>query len=613
MPLDHASCPDGALIEAARRAWDRAIALGQSHGFRNAQATVIAPTGTIGLVMDCDTTGIEPDFALVKFKKLAGGGYFKIINQAVPAALATLGYRESEIAEIVVYAVGHGSLGQAPAINPTTLKAKGFDAEALAKVESGLASAFDIKFVFNRWTLGDKCLTEKLKVPAERMLDPTFDLLTFLGFSKKNIEDANEHVCGAMTLEGSPHLKTEHLPVFDCANPCGRKGKRYLSVESHIRMMAASQPFISGAISKTINMPNDATVEDCKSSYLLSWRLALKANALYRDGSKLSQPLNSQLLGDDADEQEEVAEQLHADKPAALRVTAAAERIVERIIERMRPQEREKLPNRRKSYTQKATVGGHKVYLHTGEYEDGRLGEIFIDMHKEGAAFRSLMNNFAIAISLGLQYGVPLEEYVEAFTFTRFEPAGLVTGNETIKNATSVLDYIFRELAVSYLGRNDLAHVDPREIVGGTGLGSSDAATDEALDLDLPDSVSKVVSKGLIRGNLRVASGGRPQQSETSVTALRDEATSFPAVESDTAVYPMTEGATALKPDTEILYARATMRTQVSAKGREADRRAEARIRGYEGENCRECGNFTLVRNGTCLKCDTCGGTSGCS
>jgi ribonucleoside-diphosphate reductase alpha chain len=602
VPLDHAACPDGALIEAARRAWDRAIALGQSHGFRNAQATVIAPTGTIGLVMDCDTTGIEPDFALVKFKKLAGGGYFKIINQAVPTALATLGYKPSEIAEIEAYAVGHGSLGQAPAVNPTTLKAKGFDEAALAKIESGLESAFDIKFVFNRWTLGDKFLTETLKVPADRLLDPTFDLLTFLGFSKKNIEDANEHVCGAMTLEGAPHLKPEHLPVFDCANPCGRKGKRYLSVESHIRMMAASQPFISGAISKTINMPNDATVEDCKASYLLSWRLALKANALYRDGSKLSQPLNSQLLGDDAEEQEEAAEQLHADKPAALRVQAAAERIVERIIERVRPQEREKLPNRRKSYTQKATVGGHKVYLHTGEYEDGRLGEIFIDMHKEGAAFRSLMNNFAIAISLGLQYGVPLEEYVEAFTFTRFEPAGLVTGNETIKNATSVLDYIFRELAVSYLGRNDLAHVDPREIVGGTGLGSSDAATDDKLGFAEP--AQKLISRGLIRGGV-VAFGKRGPNEESTVAVMQSEIT---------AAFPQTEGATALKPETEMLYARATVsRTQVTVKGREADRRAEARIRGYEGEACRECGNFTLVRNGTCLKCDTCGGTSGCS
>ncbi|MHA1573475.1 MAG: vitamin B12-dependent ribonucleotide reductase, partial [Alphaproteobacteria bacterium] len=486
VPLDHAACPDKALIEAATGAWDRAIELGQSHGFRNAQATVVAPTGTIGLVMDCDTTGIEPDFALVKFKKLAGGGYFKIINQAVPEALRTLGYRESEIAEIEAYAVGHGTLRQAPAINSSTLEAKGFDEDAIAKIEGGLESAFDIKFVFNKWVLGEAFLTEKLGVPAERLNDPAFNLLVHLGFSKQDIEAANEHVCGAMTLEGAPHLKPEHLPIFDCANPCGRKGKRYLSVESHIRMMASAQPFISGAISKTINMPNNASVEDCKASYMLSWRLALKANALYRDGSKLSQPLNAQILGEDADEQDEAAEKMLADKPMAARTEAVAERIVERIVERVRAQERDKLPNRRKSYTQKATVGGHKVYLHTGEYDDGRLGEIFIDMHKEGAAFRSLMNNFAIAISLGLQYGVPLEEFVEAFTFTRFEPAGLVTGNETIKNATSILDYIFRELAVSYLGRHDLAHVDPREVVDGTGLGSSDEDTDDELDLHAP-------------------------------------------------------------------------------------------------------------------------------
>ena len=314
-------------------------------------------------------------------------------------------------------------------------------------------------------------------MPADKLDDPAFELLAHLGFTKKDIEAANEHVCGSMTLEGAPHLKPAHIGVFDCANPCGRIGKRYLSVESHIHMMAAAQPFISGAISKTINMPNEATVEDCKQSYMLSWKLALKANALYRDGSKLSQPLNSQLLADDADAADEVAEQMLADKPMAARAAITAERIVERIIERER--EREKLPGRRKGYTQKATVGGHKVYLRTGEYEDGRLGEIFIDMHKEGAAFRSLMNNFAIAISLGLQYGVPLEEYVEAFTFTRFEPAGLVQGNETIKNATSILDYIFRELAVSYLERNDLAHVDPSEIVKGTALGSSDEDLDD--------------------------------------------------------------------------------------------------------------------------------------
>jgi ribonucleoside-diphosphate reductase alpha chain len=605
VPLDQTSARDKRLVAAAQRAWDRAIELGQAHGYRNAQATVIAPTGTIGLVMDCDTTGIEPDFALVKFKKLAGGGYFKIINQAVPQALRTLGYSEAQIAEIEAYAVGHGSLRQAPAINHGTLKAKGFTQEIIEKIDASLGTAFDIKFVFNKWTIGEDFLTGTLKVPAEKLSEPTFDLLAHLGYSKKDIEAANEHVCGAMTLEGAPHLKTEHLPVFDCANPCGRKGKRFLSVESHIRMMAASQPFISGAISKTINMPNDATVEDCKSAYMLSWRLALKANALYRDGSKLSQPLNAQVLGDDVDEQEEVAEQLSAQKPAAQRAQVAAEKIVERIVERVRLREREKLPTRRKGYTQKAAVGGHKVYLRTGEYEDGRIGEIFIDMHKEGAAFRSLMNNFAIGVSLGLQYGVPLEEYVEAFTFTRFEPAGIVQGNETIKNATSILDYIFRELAVSYLGRNDLAHVDPREIVGETGLGSSDEETDDELALEMP--ARKFVSSGFVRGGVVRLGGGRGQESGSthSVVEMRAAPDGF----------PMTEGATALAPEPSVTFSqKTTVQTQLTLKGRsESDRRAEARIRGYEGEDCRECGNFTLVRNGTCLKCDTCGSTTGCS
>jgi ribonucleoside-diphosphate reductase alpha chain len=615
VPLDHASLKDTRLATAATRAWDRAIDLGQRHGYRNAQSTVIAPTGTIGLVMDCDTTGIEPDFAMVKFKKLAGGGYFKIINQAVPEALRALGYRESEIAEMEAYAVGHGSLKQAPAINHSTLKAKGFTDEVLAKIESGLGTAFDIKFVFNKWTIGEDFITGALKVPAEKLNAPGFDLLAHLGFSKKDIEAANEHVCGAMTLEGAPFLKPEHLPVFDCANPCGRKGKRYLSVNSHIDMMAASQPFISGAISKTINMPNDATVEDCKDAYLRSWKKALKANALYRDGSKLSQPLNSQILGDTEDEQEETAAAMTADKPAYQRVAALAERLAKRVqeleaeVSRERATaEREKLPTRRKGYTQKASVGGHKVYLRTGEYDDGRVGEIFIDMHKEGAAFRSLMNNFAIAISLGLQYGVPLEEYVEAFTFTRFEPAGLVQGNETIKNATSILDYIFRELAVSYLGRHDLAHVDPREIVGETGLGSSDAETDEDLDIQVP-AATKYVSMGLVRGQIVGRIGGGRAHNDTSVTheEVHEQVTAYAG--------GLTDGATALKDETE-LYAKVTVKSATvttKTSTRTTDRRAEAKLRGYEGESCHECQNFTLVRNGTCLKCDTCGSTSGCS
>ena len=578
VPLDISASPDPLLMTRAARAWDNALAQGELYGYRNAQVTVVAPTGTIGLVMDCDTTGIEPDFALVKFKKLAGGGYLKIVNRAVPEGLRALGYRENEIAEIEAYAVGHASLANAPAINTSSLRSKGFTDDKLAAIEAALPSAFDIKFVFNKWTLGQDFLTGALKVAPESLDDRNFDLLAHLGFTKSEIEAANTHVCGAMTLEGAPFLKQEHYGVFDCANPCGRTGKRYLSVDSHIRMMAAAQPFITGAISKTINMPNDASVEDCGQAYLLSWRLGLKANALYRDGSKLSQPLSSQLISNDDEEDDKVEEFVASNAPA--RAAALAERIVERIIHQV-VREREKLPDRRKGYTQKAAVGGHKVYLRTGEYSDGRLGEIFIDMHKEGAAFRSLMNNFAIAISLGLQYGVPLEEYVDAFTFTRFEPAGPVQGNDAIKNATSILDYVFRELAVSYLGRNDLAHVSPEDIGHDVlGKGENEGKAPEA---------SSVVSKGLLRSKtdkLMVVRGG--------ATALRSE----PEVIVETAGEALsTLGWTEPKKMIEGI----------------AERRAEARMKGYVGEACPECANFTLVRNGTCLKCETCGSTTGCS
>ena len=506
VPLVHKDNPDQKLAEHARKAWDRALKLGEAHGYRNAQASVVAPTGTIGLVMDCDTTGIEPDFALVKFKKLAGGGYFKIINRAVPEALRVLGYSEAAIAEIVAYAVGHGSLGQAPAINHTTLKAKGFTDEAIEKVAKALPTAFDIKFAFNKWTLGAEFLRDQLGVNAEDLAAPSFDLLAHMGYTKREIEAANIHVCGAMTVEGAPHLKPEHYAVFDCANPCGRTGKRYLSVDSHIRMLAAAQPFISGAISKTINMPNEATVEDCKAAYILSWKLGLKANALYRDGSKMSQPLQSQLIADEDDDDDVQENVLSAfiDKPAASRAAALSEKIVEKVVERVvLMRERERMPDRRKGYTQKAVVGGHKLYLRTGEYDDGRLGEIFIDMHKEGAALRSLLNNFAIAVSLGLQYGVPLDEYVDAFTFTRFEPSGPVQGNDSIKFATSILDYVFRELAVSYMERFDLAHVDPTED-GFDALG-------KGVDEGRPATEGRYVSKGLTRSRtdrLKVMQGG---------------------------------------------------------------------------------------------------------
>ncbi|MGF7160444.1 ribonucleoside-diphosphate reductase alpha chain [Rhodoligotrophos appendicifer] len=599
VPLDQESCRDTALIAHAKAAWDKAVSLGERHGYRNAQATVIAPTGTIGLVMDCDTTGIEPDFAMVKFKKLAGGGYFKIINQAVPEALRALGYPAEQIKDMVDYAVGHGTLKGAPGINHPTLKAKGFSDAALEKIEQGLGTAFDIKFAFNKWSLGEEFCRQVLKLSDEQLNDMNFDLLAAIGFSRADVEAANTFCCGAMTLEGAPHLQAHDLPVFDCANPCGRIGKRCLSVESHIRMMAAAQPFISGAISKTINMPNDATVQEAQEAYFLSWRLALKANALYRDGSKLSQPLSSQLVAEDEEEADEFLEM-----PQVQRVERVVERIVERIVE---VQRRAKLPHRRKGYTQKAIVGGHKVYLRTGEYEDGNLGEIFIDMHKEGAAFRAMMNNFAIAVSLGLQYGVPLEEYVEAFTFTRFEPAGLVSGNEAIKNATSILDYVFRELAVSYLGRNDLAHVDPTDIgfdAMGRGVDEGKAPAGSGQDHvhSHPGAIpaAKYLSTGYVRqkvsGNVVVM----PKMSGGAAAALQHQlehayagAYAAEAVTSTLTVGFAEEAAAPIRDDYSL--------------------RAEARMKGYEGENCGECGNFTMVRNGTCLKCDTCGSTSGCS
>ena len=613
VPLDHKACPDPILIEHAKRAWDKVIALGEQYGFRNAQASVIAPTGTIGLVMDCDTTGIEPDFALVKFKKLAGGGYFKIINRAVPEALRVLGYAEHQIAEIEAYAVGHGTLSNAPGVNHTTLKAKGFTDAAIAKLEAALPTAFDIKFVFNKWTLGEEFCAEALGIQAAQLSLPTFDMLAHLGFTRREIEVANVHVCGAMTIEGAPHLRPEHYAVFDCANPCGRNGKRYLSVESHIRMMAAAQPFISGAISKTINMPNEASVEDCKAAYLLSWKLAIKANALYRDGSKLSQPLQSQLIADEEDEDELEA---FMEKSATARVTGLAEKVVEKVVERITViRERERMPDRRKGYTQKAVVGGHKVYLRTGEYDDGRLGEIFIDMHKEGAALRSLLNNFAIAVSLGLQYGVPLEEYVDAFTFTRFEPSGPVQGNDSIKYATSMLDYVFRELAVSYLDRFDLAHVDPTEAGGFDALGRG---VEEGKPS--PASAARYVSKGLTRSRtdkLVVMSGGAASEARApSAPGGSSNVTAFAGSHAGLVAALREEPEAKLSPAERLEHLpwqepRTDGRAQARASA--AEKRAEAKAKGYEGEACGECGNFTLLRNGTCLKCDTCGSTTGCS
>lgn len=543
MGINPKHCPSD-LLKAAREDAETALELGNKNGFRNAQVTVIAPTGTIGLVMDCDTTGIEPDFALVKFKKLAGGGYFKIINQAIPPALKKLGYNESQINEIVKYAKGAGTVEGCPYINKESLKAKGFTTEALNKIEAMLPTVFDLGFAFNKFSLGEDFLKNKLGITEDQMNDYSFDLLKHLGFSKDEIATANNYVCGTMTIEGAPFLKHEHYPVFDCANKCGKTGKRYIRPKAHIYMMGAAQPFISGAISKTINLPNGASVDDIKDVYMTSWQLGLKANAIYRDGSKLSQPLNSV----SAEEYEEIMEEAENND-----IIKVAERIIHRYIAKRR-----RLPDRRQGYTQKAKINGQTVYIRTGEYDNGQIGEIFIDMHKEGAAFRSLLNSFAIAISLGLQHGVPLEEYVDAFVFTRFEPSGVVIGNQRIKMATSVIDYIFRELAVTYLGRNDLAHVDDKDLnlkkKPGDDFESEEIVSERVIELDKSEAPKAVKSVAPVNGN--------------------------------------------------------GQRAQVIEHHRKVQ---DAVNRGYTGDICPECQSMTMVRNGTCLKCTTCGSTTGCS
>lgn len=541
-------CPSD-LLTAAREDADIAVEMASQYGVRNAQVTVIAPTGTIGLVMDCDTTGIEPDFALVKFKKLAGGGYFKIINQSIPPALKKLGYNSEQINEIVKYAKGTGTLEGCPYINFESLKEKGFNSDILERIEKSLPTTFDLTFSFNKFTLGEDFCINKLGLSKEQLNDPFFNILSFLGFTNEEIASANDYVCGTMTIEGAPFLKREHYPVFDCANKCGKKGTRYILPHAHIKMMSAAQPFISGAISKTINLPNDATIDDIKDAYMKSWKLGLKANALYRDGSKLSQPLNT-VTSEEAEEINVLKEEND--------IVKIAEKIIHRYIAKRR-----KLPDRRKGYTQKAKINGQSVYIRTGEYENGQIGEIFIDMHKEGAAFRSLLNCFAISISLGLQHGVPLEEFVDAFVFTRFEPSGMVSGHDRIKMATSVIDYIFRDLAVTYLGRNDLSHVDSGNL--------SDKEKDYRAFIEPEYESEEIISERMIELDKR-SKNNLPVQPGSNVKA------------------------------------EAKTQSNVIVKMIE-----NAKTRGYTGDICPECQSMTMVRNGTCLKCTTCGATTGCS
>jgi ribonucleoside-diphosphate reductase alpha chain len=521
------------LRAAAIETWDRAVAMGSLYGYRNSQATVLAPTGTIGLLMDCDTTGVEPDFALVKFKKLAGGGYFKIVNQSVPAALRRFGYDEAEIGRIIRYAIGTGSLEEAPHINRSSLSRKGLEEAEIDRIEKSLPSMLDIRFAFGRGMISDETLTRLGVSQAERE-KLTFNVLPYLGFTDPQIEEANATICGSLTVEGAPGLRNDHLPAFDCANRCGPRGTRYIQPMGHIRMMAAVQPFISGAISKTVNLPQEATVEEVENIYNESWRLGLKAVALYRDGSKLSQPLAT---GKKAEASEQPT-------PPKLR--------------------RRRLPKRRHGFTQEARIGGHKVFLRTGEYEDGTLGEIFIDMHKEGAAFRSIMNCFAISVSMGLQYGVPLEDLVDQFVFTRFEPTGRVDGHENLRACTSVVDYMFRALGIEYLNRTDLAHIVTEDLKG-----------------------SPLHATGIPVGREHRSNGDSKSGAEAP-----------PAAE------PVASSASTAETPTN----------RLRSDGGATEGGVNAMYAKFSGDAplCGQCGHIT-VRNATCYKCMNCGTSMGCS
>jgi len=537
------ACPPE-LIQAAQEDWDLACKLGEMYGYRNSQTTVLAPTGTIGLLMDCDTTGIEPDFALVKFKKLAGGGYFKIVNQSVPRALQRLGYTEAQIADIVSYVTGTNTFTGAPHCGRKALLENGLTEREIEKAEIALRGVFDVGFALAPWVIGTDAY-ERLGIKPEVYNKPGFHLLRFWGHSDAEIGEINDVVIGRMTVEGAPHLRAEHLPVFDCANRCGKIGRRFLEPMSHIHMMAAAQPFLSGAISKTVNLPKDSTVDDVEEIYEEGWKLGLKAIALYRDGSKSSQPLSTK---DDSksEEKEDAKVRAKTEPKAPVKEALVKEGLTPPTTRRHR------LPKKRKGFTQEARIGGHKVFLRTGEYEDGSLGEIFVDMHKEGAAFRSLMNCFAISVSMGLQHGVPLDAYVRQFTFTRFEPQGIVEGHPNIKFSTSIIDYVFRVLGVEYLKQYDFAQVPPKE---------------EQEELQNPTDVA---------------------------AAHRLEAA------------PPSEAAPDIEPAEQVTFGYDEGAQHPSALDQQL-----GEMMG-DAPMCDKCGHIT-VRNGACYKCLNCGNSMGCS
>jgi len=575
MSLDPTKAP-GPLVEAARRAWDVALEAGETNGFRNAQATVLAPTGTIGLLMDCDTTGVEPDFALVKFKKLAGGGYFKIANQSIASALRRLGYGEDQIESIVRYVVGTMTLDGTPHINRDSLSERGVPDDAIDKIEAALPSVFDLRHAFNAYVLGEDTM-EAIGIPADRYLAPGFDLLASLGFSRGQVMEANDVICGRQTIEGAPELNPEDLPVFDTANKNGKNGTRFIHHNGHIKMMAAAQPFISGAISKTINMPHEVTVEEIEGAYMLSADLGLKAMALYRDGSKASQPLSSTSdEGDDQEEAQEINAALVEEKAFAWGRIPAGVSPTEAYDRGMQPP-RFLLPARRGGFTQEARIGGHKVFLRTGEYEDGTLGELFIDLAKEGATLRGILSCFAIAVSKGLQYGVPLEEFVDTFTFQTFEPRGMVEGHPNIKMANSIVDYVFRALGVEYLQRDELAQVPP------------------VRDMELPEPAKGLAVEAGVQLDLTDAAMEKDIDVQVAAASFAD----VPPPPNGS------NGSTARRPE------RAAVAVSAADAGTASVQSALAAMMG-DAPLCETCGHIT-IRSGSCYKCLNCGGTTGCS
>jgi len=595
-------CPDD-LLKAARHSWDRALLLGTEHGFRNAQATLLAPTGTIGLLMDCDTTGVEPDFALVKFKKLSGGGYFKIANQSVAPALKNLGYNPAQVNDIIRYVLGTLSLDGAPHINRDSLLAKGLHDADIAKIEKALPGVFELPFAFNVWTLGEDALV-RLGLTQEEWTKPGFNLLRAIGFSQQQIDEANDVICGMQTIEGAPHLKDKHLPIFDCANRCGKHGQRFIHYMGHVRMMAATQPFLSGAISKTINMPNEATVADIENAYHESWKLGIKAMALYRDGSKLSQPLSSKsdkaAEAEKDDEGDERAAEIAALKAELAEMQKIAAQLdpaqaanPRTVTTNFRPTRRT-LPAKRGGFTQEARVASHKIYLRTGEYDDGQLGEIFVDLHKEGAAMRSLMNCFAIAVSKGLQYGVPLQEFVDTFTFTRFEPQGMVDGHPNIKMATSIIDYVFRVLGLEYLNRTDLVQVPPQESATNFGEMLPPEAKSSAAPLAASPTASPAIAPTSGNGNGRAHVNGNGNGHKNGSHAA-------PKVEAQA------------QAQAETAAPQASVATE-PAPAPVLDGGVSQQLSSMMGDApfCDVCGHIT-VRNGACYKCLNCGNSLGCS